>query len=112
MIMTVAKILISAILISFVSWLSNKKTGLAGFLTALPLTTLLALAFSHIEWGDPKQSVEYAKSIFVAIPISLLFFVPFLIADKTQFGFWTNYFSGVTLLGVGYFLHQFVVKIN
>ena len=63
--LAIAKIVIAAILISFVSWLSGKKTGLAGFLTALPLTTLLALAFSHIEWGDSKQSVEYAKSVFI-----------------------------------------------
>ncbi len=33
--------IVAAILISFVSWLSEKKIGLAGFLTALPLKTLL-----------------------------------------------------------------------
>ena len=76
--LAIGKTIVAAILISFVSWLSGKKTGLAGFLTALPLTTLLALAFSHMEWGDSKQSVEYAKSVFVATPVSLLFFIPFL----------------------------------
>ena len=81
---------------------------MAGFLTALPLTTLLALAFSQIEWGDPKQSVEYAKSVFVAIPVSLLFFVPFLLANKLQLGFWQCYFSGLGLLAAGYFLHTYV----
>ena len=67
----ILKTILSALIISFVSWLSGKKTGIAGFITALPITTLLALAFSKIEWGDPKQSVEYAKSVFVAIPVSL-----------------------------------------
>jgi len=80
---------------------------LAGFLTALPLTTLLALAFSHLEWGDAKQSVEYAKSVFVAIPVSLLFFIPFLFADKLNLGFWGCYSSGIVLLGVGYFIHTY-----
>ena len=70
------KIILSSVIISFVSWLSGKKIGLAGFLTALPLTTLLALAFSHFEWKDSAQSVEYAKNVFVAIPVSLLFFIP------------------------------------
>ncbi len=106
----IGKIVIAAILISSVSWLSGKKIGLAGFLTALPLTTLIALAFSHVEWGDPKQSVEYAKSIFVAIPVSLLFFIPFFLADKFNLNFWSCYTSGIVLLGVGYFVHQFVVK--
>lgn len=110
MYLLIGKTLLAAVLISFVSWLSGKKTGLAGFLTALPLTTLLALAFSHMEWGNAKQSVEYAKSVFVAIPVSLLFFVPFLLAQKLNLGFWTCYFSGVALLGLGYFIHNFVIK--
>lgn len=104
------KIIFSAVFISFVSWLSGKRVGLAGFLTALPLTTLLALAFSHWEWQNPQQSTEYAKSIFLAIPISLLFFVPFFFVEKTHWGFWINYSLGVLLLVVGYFLHQSVTK--
>ena len=108
--LTIGKTVVAAILISFVSWLSGKKTGLAGFLTALPLTTLLALAFSHMEWGDSKQSVEYAKSVFVAVPISLLFFVPFLLSEKLNLGFWMCYSSGVLLLGMGYFIHSYFAK--
>lgn len=102
------KIIVASLVISFVSWLSGKKPSLAGFLTALPLTTLLALALSHLEWQSPEQSTEYAKSIFVAIPISLLFFIPFLMAEKTQWTFWTNYSFGVALLIVGYFLHKMI----
>lgn len=106
----IGKTIIAAILISFVSWLSGKKTGLAGFLTALPLTTLLALAFSHIEWGDAKQSVEYAKSVFVAVPVSLLFFLPFFFAQKFNLGFWACYSSGIALLGIGYLIHSQIIK--
>lgn len=105
------KVIISSVLISFVSWLAGKKTGLAGFLTALPLTTLLALAFSHLEWGDSKQSVEYAKSVFVAIPVSLLFFIPFLMAQKFNLSFWACYSSGLVLLGLGYFIHSYAVRL-
>lgn len=108
--LAIGKTIVAAILISFVSWLSGKKTGLAGFLTALPLTTLLALAFSHLEWGDSKQSVEYAKSVFVAIPVSLLFFIPFLMAQKFNLNFWTCYSSGIVLLGFGYFIHSYATK--
>jgi len=108
--LAIGKTVVAAILISFVSWLSGKKIGLAGFLTALPLTTLLALAFSHLEWGDSKQSVEYAKSVFVAIPVSLLFFIPFLLAQKWNLNFWTCYSSGIVLLGVGYFIHTYISK--
>jgi len=109
--LAIGKTINAAILISFVSWLSGKKVGLAGFLTALPLTTLLALAFSHMEWGDSSRSVEYAKSVFVAIPVSLLFFIPLLMAQKFNFEFWTCYFGGIFLLGVGYFIHSYIIKM-
>jgi hypothetical protein len=109
--LALGKTIVAALLISFVSWLSGKKTGLAGFLTALPLTTLLALAFSHLEWGDSKQSVEYAKSVFVAIPVSLLFFIPFLMAQKFNLSFWACYSSGIALLGVGYFVHSYAIRV-
>ena len=108
--LAIAKVLVASILISFVSWLSGKQASLAGFLTALPLTTLLALAFSHLEWGSAEQSVTYAKSIFIAIPVSLLFFVPFLLAKKLQLNFWSCYTSGLVLLVLGYFIHSSIAK--
>lgn len=102
------KVIAASLIISFVSWLSGKKPGLAGFLTALPLSTILALAFSQLEWQNPEQSTQYAKSILTALPISLLFFMPFLIAEKTQWPFWTNYSLGIFLLIVGYFIHKLI----
>ncbi len=109
--LSILKVLVAAVVISFVSWLAGKKTGLAGFLTALPLTSLLALAFAQLQWSEARQSVEYAKSIFIAVPVSLLFFVPFLFAERFQLGFWTCYLSGIVLLAVGYWIHTFALKI-
>jgi hypothetical protein len=108
--MFIGKTIVSALLISFVSYLSGKKTALAGFLTALPLTTLLALAFSQVEWGNSKQTVEFAKSVFLAVPISLLFFVPFLFSEKFNLGFWPCYIIGIIFLGIGYFIHTSISK--
>ena len=111
MLLAISKTIVAAILISFVSWLAGKNTKLAGFLTALPLTTLLALGFSHLQWGDQKQSIDYAKSILLAIPFSLLFFIPFLISAKYQLGFWSCYIGGVALLSLGYFFYTYIAKI-
>lgn len=110
MLWMIAKVIISAIVISFVSWLSGKKTSLAGFLTALPLTTLLALVFSQVEFKNPEQTVEYAKSIFFAIPVSTSFFLPFVFASKFQLSFWACYLLGVLFLITGYFIHQYVTS--
>lgn len=110
MYLAVGKVFVAAVLISFVSWLSGKQISLAGFLTALPVTTLLALAFSQVEWGNSDQSIEYAKSVFIAVPLSLLFFAPFFLAKKFQFNFWTCYLLGIALLFVGYLVHNNLLK--
>ena len=110
MLFTSFKVIFSACMIAFASWLSGKKPELAGFIVALPLITLMVLPFSHLEYADPENSVRFAKSIFMAIPLTLLFFVPFLMATKIQLGFWWLYACGLTLLIAGYFIHRFILN--
>jgi len=105
-----AKIILSACIIAFASWLSNKKPELAGFIIALPLMSLLALAFSYSEFKDAESSVRFAKSIVTAVPLSLLFFVPFLLAQRLGLGFWSLYGLGVVFLVIGYFTHVWIMK--
>ena len=110
MILMLLKTLVAAIVIAFTSWLAGKKPELAGFIVALPLTTLLALLFSYAEFRDSATSVAFAKSIFVGIPVSLLFFVPFLLAERLALPFWWCYVLGLALLVAGYFIHRHLVQ--
>jgi hypothetical protein len=103
------KVVVAALVISFTSWLSGKRPELAGFLVALPFTTLLTLAFSFAEYRDARTSVAFARSIFAAVPLSLLFFVPFLFAEKLRWGFWQLYGAGLGLLVVAYFVHRAIM---
>lgn len=104
------KIVIVALIVAFASWLSGKKPELAGFITALPLVSILALAFSYIEHKDIDVTSTYAKSIILAVPVSWLFFLPFFFTDKFGSNFWNYYMLGLMLLGGGYFVHQWVAK--
>lgn len=108
--LTIFKIMLSAGVIAFSSWLSGKKPELAGFIMALPLATLLVLPFSYIEYQDAEKTVRFAQSILTAVPLSLLFFVPFLMAQKLQWPFWGLYGAGLTLLTGGYFAHKFLMN--
>ena len=101
---------LSALIIAGVSWLSGLNPRLAGFLTALPLTSLLALAFSYSQYKDHATAVTYAQSIFLAVPLSLLFFVPFLLAEKLKWPFWGLYLSGLALLAIGYLVFNGVSR--
>jgi hypothetical protein len=111
MLFTTFKVIFSAAIIAFASWLSGKKPELAGFIIALPLLTLLVLPFSHLEYQDPENSVRFAKSIFTAIPLTLSFFIPFLFASKIQLGFWWLYSTGIIFLITAYLVHRWILSI-
>jgi hypothetical protein len=111
MAIAVLKILAAATIISFTSWLAGKKPELAGFIIALPIASILVLAFSYIEHHNAQASITFAKSILVGVPISLLFFVPFFLAEKFGYGFWVSYGSGIILLVIGFFLHRYIINL-
>ena len=103
-------VLVSALMISFASWLSGRAPGLAGFMVALPLATMLVLPLSYAEHGSQASTLELARSIFVAIPISLCFFLPFLFAERFQLSFWTAYALGCGALPIAFFVHRAITR--
>jgi len=106
---TIFKVIFATTLIVFASWLSGKKPELAGFITALPLVSIIAIAFSYIEHQDVATTTQYAKSIVLAVPVSWLFFLPFFFTEKWSLGFWVSWALGMLLLAFGYFVHQWVL---
>lgn len=117
MLFTAFKIILSACVIAFASWLSGKRPDLAGFIIAMPIMTLLVLPFSHAEYQDANVSVDFAKSIMLAVPLSLIFFIPFLAAKyylnimPQEYAFWGMYVSGIIFLTIAYFLHGYLLKL-
>lgn len=111
MIIEVAKTFLAALIITFCSWLAHRRPELAGYITALPLISVLALAFNAVQFDDASKTVLYARSIITAVPISLLFFLPFFLTEgRSAASFWMAWGSGLFLLGGGYFLHQWIMK--
>ena len=111
MLVTITKITLAVAVIMIASWLSGKKPELAGFITALPLVSILAIVFSYLHHHDLEATTQYAKSIIIAVPISWLFFLPFFFTEKFELGFWGSYLIGLALLPLGYFIHQHIMKI-
>tara|TARA_Y200000002_G_scaffold23212_1_gene17540 strand:+ start:485 stop:832 length:348 start_codon:yes stop_codon:yes gene_type:complete len=105
------KVIFSAIILSFASWLSFKKPILAGFIVSLPLVSLVTILFSYVEHKDIDKTVSFAKSIFVGVPISLMFFIPFLFSKQLNLSFFQAYFLGIVILIVGYFIHKNITNL-
>ena len=104
------KVLVSSIIISFASWLSFKKPQISGFIVALPLVSIISLAFSFLEHQDKDKTILFAKSIVIGIPASLLFFVPFFFSKMLNLNFWTTYMLGLVFLVLGFYIHKFITQ--
>lgn len=106
-----AKVLLAALVIAFASWLSGKKPELSGFIIALPIASIIAIAFSYLEHKNTENTVIFAKSILVGIPVSYLFFLPFFFAKNFNMNFWLVYGLGIILLLIGYFVHKYITSL-
>ena len=110
MIIFIAKVLFSAGVISFASWLSIKKPVLARFIIALPLLSILSIAFSYAEHKNLDKTILFAKSIVVGIPASLTFFLPFFFAKTLGLNFITTYVIALFFLVIGFITHRFIMN--
>ncbi len=110
MIFFTLKIILAAIIIAFASWLSGQNPKLAGFIIALPLVSLIAIAFSYYEHNDIEKTILFTKSILVAVPVSYLFFLPFFFAKSLNMNFLMIYGAGLGLLIIGFFIHKYITN--
>ena len=106
----VFKILLSASIIAGISWYAGKNPPLAGFLIALPIISILSISFSYFQYRDIEKINQFASSTLVSIPLSLLFFVPFILNRWLKWSFFPVILSGLILLFVGYLIHSRIFK--
>ena len=106
----VIRVLVSALIISFVAWLSGRFPITAGFIAAMPTTTMLVLPMSYLQHGNAGNTMLLAKSIFAAIPVTMAFFVPFLFSGRWGLSFWQAYGLACLVLCLGFFAHRAVAQ--
>lgn len=104
--LVVLNTIVSAVVIGLAAWVSRRYPVTAGFFVALPLATMLVLPLSYLQHRDAQSTFVLAKSIFAALPLTLLFFAPFLLRTRFELSFWTAYAVGCALLPLGYLAHR------
>lgn len=106
----IAKVVLSSVILVGASWLAGKTPVLAGFIIALPLMSMLAILFSYFQYRDMAKINEFSISILVAVPLSLTFFIPFILNKWFKMGFALSYGLAIGCLAVAYCLHSFIFK--
>ncbi len=104
------KVVLSAAIIVFASWLAGKNPILAGFIIALPLMSVLSIFFSYWQYRDMDKINQFAVSILVAVPLSLTFFIPFVLNKWLKMGFVLTYGLAIGCLAAAYLLHHFIAR--
>ena len=106
----ILKVVFSAVILVSASWLAGKNPVLAGFIIALPLMSMLSILFSYIQYRDMAKINEFAVSILVAVPLSMTFFIPFVLNKWLKLGFIPTYGFGVAFLTAAFFAHNLILR--
>ena len=104
------KTILSSVIIAVASWLAGRKPVLAGFIIALPLMSMISILLAYFEHRDMNKINQFAESILVAVPLSLLFFLPFILNKWVRMNFTLTYILGVALIGVAFWAHYLIFK--
>ena len=97
------KIGISALVIVAITEIAKRSSGFAALLAALPLISLLALVWLHIEGAEPLRIAELSSQIFWLVLPSLVLFLLLPLLLRQGFGFWLSLALSILATAACYF---------
>ncbi|MCX7109228.1 MAG: DUF3147 family protein [Proteobacteria bacterium] len=63
---------------------AKRYPTLGAFIVVLPLVSILSMTWLYWDTRDAAKVSDYAREIFYLVPLSLLFFMPFLFEQRTH----------------------------
>ena len=99
----VIKIALSALILVAVSEIAKRHSGFAALIAALPLTSLLAFVWLHIEGTEAGAIGELSLQIFWLVLPSLLLFVALPILLNHGVAFWPSLLLSAAVTVGAYF---------
>ncbi|MBK6743944.1 MAG: DUF3147 family protein [Hydrogenophilales bacterium] len=84
------KVILSALIIVAISEIAKRSSGFAALMAALPLTSLLAFVWLHIEGSEPSRIAELSSQIFWLVLPSLVLFLLLPILLRLGWNFWLS----------------------
>jgi len=108
----IIKVIITAFLVVAISEAGKRFSALGAVLASLPLTSLLAFIWLHVDTGDKTKISELSLSIFWMVIPSLAFFIALPLLLK-KFSFWPSMgFSAIITFGCYSLFMLFLDKIG
>lgn len=104
------KVGLSAILIVAIAEIAKRSTGFAALVASLPLTSLLAFIWLHLDGTAATEIGSLSRQIFWLVLPSLILFLLLPVLLDRGLAFWPS--LGISMLATvgGYFLMMWALK--
>lgn len=106
----ISKVIVSALIIGFVTEISKRHPTYGGIIAALPLVSLLSLFWMQIQGEKTAQLSQFAFGVLTGIPATVCFLAILAFLLKIHVPFWLALCVGV--LGWTIFLWMQKVFLN
>lgn len=84
------KVLVSALLVVAISEIAKRSSGFAALVASLPLTSLLAFIWLHVDGATASDVAGLSSQIFWLVLPSLVLFLLFPVLLRQDLGFWLS----------------------
>jgi hypothetical protein len=81
-----AKVLVAAVMIGVAAEVAKRNPFQGALIIALPLTSILVMGWLYADARSDMLVTKFVRDVFMVVPVSLVFFVPFLLEIKTHLG--------------------------
>jgi len=84
------KVVVSALLVVAISEVARRSTLLGALIASLPLVSLLAIIWLHVETGDAMKIAALSTNVFWLVLPSLAFFLVLPATLRAGWTFWPS----------------------
>lgn len=97
------KILITSVLVASISEVSKRSSFVGALIASLPLTSILAMIWLHVETGEAQKIAALSSAIFWLVIPSLALFVALPLLLRAGVGFWPSLAASILVTIAAYF---------
>ena len=76
----------------------------------LKILSILSIFFSYLQYRDMQKINEFATSILIGVPLSLTFFLPFILNRWLKMNFIMTFSSALLCLAISYGIHHLILR--
>lgn len=101
------KVVFSGLLIAGISELAKTSPRLSAFITALPLTSILAIIWIHFEKRDAALLAQYSREVYIWSLPGLVFGLVLVILLHHRYSVWLALLAASSSMALGmYLMHR------